>query len=127
VTNFDDRERAAEPQDLGALILEPASQLASERTSERTPATWTARPRCTSRDAVVAAGGELVNGSKAIRRLYEALLADPPQSPVTYARLHVGQSRSDLDPLPRRATAEIARGHSDGTWLWVTDQPNVTR
>ncbi len=31
-------------------------------------------------DAVVAsAGGDLVNGAEAIRRMYEALLADPPQ------------------------------------------------
>ena len=41
-------------------------------------------------NAVVAASSELVNGSEAIRRLHKALLADPPQSPVTYARLYVG-------------------------------------
>ena len=56
------------------------------------------------------------------------LLADPPQfaGDIRLA-LRRGNLRSDLDPLPRRATAEIARRHSDGTWLWVADQPNVTR
>jgi hypothetical protein len=27
--------------------------------------------------------------------------------------------------IPGGATAEVARRHRDGTWLWMIDQPNV--
>jgi len=108
VTDFDDRERAAEPEDLGRLFLERANA----RDVDGVAALY-------EPDAVLAsAGGDLVTGTKAIRRMYEALLADPPQF------------AGDVRPALRRgrggATAEIARRQSDGTWLWVADQPNVT-
>ena len=90
MTNFDDRERAAEPQDLGALFLERTNA------GDVDGAAALYEP-----DAVVAAGGELANTSGNLAR--------------TSTR------------LPRRATAEIARRQSDGTWLWVADQPNLTQ
>jgi len=80
-------------------------------------------------DAVLAsAGGDLVTGAKAIRRMYEALLADPPQFA---GDVRPALRRGDLALTSTRfrggATAEIARRQSDGTWLWVADPPNVTR
>ncbi len=79
-------------------------------------------------DAVVAsADGDLVSGAEAIRRMYETLLADPPQFA---GDVRPALRRGDLALTSTRfrgsATAEISRRQGDGTWLWVADQPNVT-
>jgi len=69
VTDFDDRERAAEPEDLGRLFLERANAGDADGVAA-----------LYEPDAVLAsASGDVVNGAEAIRRMYEALLADPPQ------------------------------------------------
>jgi len=117
VTDFDDRERAAEPEDLGRLFLERANA----RDVDGVAALY-------EQDAVVAsAGGDLVKGAEAIRGMYEALLADPPQFA---GDVRPALRRGDLALTSTRfrggATAEIARRQSDATWLWVADQPNVT-
>ncbi len=117
MTDFDNRERAAEPEDLGRLFLERANA----RDVDGVAALY-------EPDAVLAsAGGDLVTGTKAIRRMYEALLADPPQFA---GDVRPALRRGDLALTSTRfrggATAEIARRQSDGTWLWVADQPNVT-
>lgn len=69
VTDFDDRERAAEPEDLGRLFLERANAGDVDSVAA-----------LYEPDAVVAsAGGDLVKGAEAIRGMYEALPADPAQ------------------------------------------------
>lgn len=79
-------------------------------------------------DAVVAsAGGDLVQGAAAIRGMYEALLADPPQfAGDVRPALRWGDLALTSTRFRGGATAEIARRESDGTWLWVADQPNIT-
>lgn len=116
MTDFDERERAGEPEDLGRLFLERANA------GDVDGLVALYEP-----DAVVAsAGGDLVNGSAAIRQMYEALLADPPQFA---GDVRPALRRGDLALTSTRfrggATAEIARRQSDGTWLWAADQPNV--
>ncbi len=117
VTDPDDRERAAEPEDLGRLFLERANAGDAEGV------TALYEPDA----VVVAAGADLVNGAEAIRSMYETLLADPPQFS---GDVRPAVRRGDLALTSTRfrggATAEIARRQSDGTWLWVADQPNVT-
>jgi len=117
VTDFDDRERAAEPEDLGRLFLERANA----RDADGVAALY-------EPDAVLASpSGDVVSGGEAIRGVYEALLADPPQfaGDVRPALCH-GDLALTSTRFPGGATAEIARRQSDGTWLWVADQPNVT-
>jgi len=112
VTDFDDRERAAEPEDLGRLFLERANAGDVDGVAA-----------LYEPDAVVAAAdGELVNGSEAIRRMYEALLADPPQfAGDVRPALRRGNLALTSTRFRGGATAEIARRQSDGTWLWVAD------
>jgi ketosteroid isomerase-like protein len=117
VTDFDGRARAAEPEDLGRLFLERANAGDVDGVAA-----------LYETDAVVATvGGELVTGSEAIRRMYEALLANPPQfaGDVRPALLR-GDLALTSTLFPGGATAEIVRRQSDGTWLWVVAQPNVT-
>ncbi len=117
MTDFDGHERAAEPEDLGRLFLERANA----RDVEGVAALY-------EPDAVLAsASGDVVTGGEAIRRMYETLLADPPQFA---GDVRPALRRGDLALTSTRfrggATAEIARRQNDGTWLWVADQPNVT-
>ncbi len=105
MTDFDDRERAAEPEDLGRLFLERANAGGVDGV------TALYEP-----DAVVAsAGGDLVNGAEAIRRMYEALLADPPQfAGEVGPALPRGDLALTSTRFPGGATAGIARRQSDG-------------
>ncbi len=76
---------------------------------------------------VASAGGDLVQGAAAIRGMYEALLADPPQfAGDVRPALRWGDLALTSTRFRGGATAEIARRESDGTWLWVADQPNIT-
>jgi len=117
VTDFDDRECAAEPEDLGRLFLERANA----RDVDGVAALY-------EPDAVLAStAGDHVTGGEAIRRLYEALLADPPQfAGEVRPAVRCGDLALTSTRFRGGATAEIARRQSDGTWLWVADQPNVT-
>ena len=112
-----DRERAAEPEDLGRLFLERAKA----RDVDGVTALY-------EPDAVLAsASGDVVNGAVAIRRMYETLLANPPQfAGDVRPALRRGNLALTSTLFRGGATAEIARRQSDGTWLWIADQPNVT-
>ena len=80
-------------------------------------------------DAVLAIGNnKLARGTEEIREFYRGLLA-------TGVRFSVGEQRPAIQSggvaltstrLPDGSmTAEIAHQQSDGSWLWVIDQPNV--
>ncbi len=111
-----DRERAAEPEDLGRLFLEraKAGDVAGIVALYEAEAVIASPP------------GVLSTGTAAIRRVYEALLADPPpfRGDVRPAIRH-GDLALTSTRFRGGATAEIARRQSDGTWLWIADQPNV--
>ena len=65
-------------------------------------------------------------GSAAIRQVYEALLADRPKfSGDVRPALRHGDLALTSTRFQGGATAEVARRQSDGTWLWIVDQPNV--
>lgn len=76
VTDFDDRERAVEPEDLGRLFLERANA----RDIEGVVALY-------EPDAVLAsAGGDVVTGSEAIRVCTRRCSLTRRSSPMAYAR-----------------------------------------
>jgi len=92
VTDSDDRERAAEPEDLGRLFLERANA----RDVDGVAALY-------EPDAVVAsARGDVVTGAGAIRRMYETLLADLPQFAGDVRPALRQGNLADLDQVPRR-------------------------
>lgn len=80
-------------------------------------------------DAVLALpGGRTATGADQIRAAFERLVADRP----TFERgeqlptLRSGDLALTASRLATGAvTVEVARRQSDGTWLWVLDQPNV--
>jgi hypothetical protein len=60
--------------------------------------------------------------------VYEQLLADKPT--FTPGEQRPALRNGDLALTSTRlvgggATAELARRQSDGTWLWILDQPNI--
>ncbi len=59
-----------------------------------------------------------------------SMATNSPPSTVDKCDVRPALRRGDLALTSTRfsggATAEIARRQSDGTWLWVADQPNVT-
>lgn len=80
-------------------------------------------------DAVLALpAGQLAVGREAIRAAYSELLAGSPRfQPGEQAPALIN---GDLALTSTRlvgggATAEVAHRQSDGSWLWVIDQPNV--
>ena len=110
------RDRAAAPEDLGRLFL--------------------VRANAGDVDGVVALyepgavlavpPGGLSAGGAAIRRAYEQLLAGRPQfSGDVRPAIRHGDLALTSTRFQGGATAEIARCQSDGTWLWIADQPNV--
>ena len=127
--NDEQRERAAQPEDLGRLFLE--------------------RANAGDVDGVVAlyesgavlAGpaGQVMSGTQAIRERYQQLLSGRPtfkgetQAAVRNGDLALTSTRfsttvagSDGQPtMQRTATVEVARLQPDGAWLWTIDQPNV--
>jgi ketosteroid isomerase-like protein len=116
MSNVSGPEAAAEPEDLGRLFLERASAgdvdgvvalYEPEAVLESPP-------------------GKVSTGVAAIRRVYQVLLADRPQSAATFAqRCTYGNLALTSTRFQGGATAEIARRQDDGTWLWIADQPNV--
>jgi ketosteroid isomerase-like protein len=79
-------------------------------------------------DTVACGNGRIAVGKEAIRRFYTERLATGikfnivTQSPA----LICGDLALTSAHLPNgNVTAEIARKQSDGTWLWVIDQPSI--
>lgn len=71
--------------------------------------------------------GDAATGTDAIRDFYEKLLAGrptlsagEPQAPLINGEFALTSTR-----IPSGATAEVARLQSNGTWLWIIDQPRV--
>ena len=114
----DQREQAAQPEDLARLFLERANA----GDVEGLVALY-------EPDAVLAfPPGQVTIGSQAIRQVYERLLADRPT--FTAGEQRPALRNGDLALTSTRlldggATVEVARRQADGTWLWVIDQPNV--
>ncbi|HEY2508464.1 MAG TPA: nuclear transport factor 2 family protein [Streptosporangiaceae bacterium] len=112
----EDREVAAEPEDLGRLFLARASA----GDVEGVVALYQA-------DAVLAlAGGEVAAGHAAIRRFYSELLgAGRAFAGDVRPALRSGDLALTTTRFAGGVTAEIARYQPDGSWRWVVDQPNV--
>lgn len=112
----DRRERATEPEDLGRMFLERASA------GDVDGVVALYEPTAVLESPV----GKASTGIAAIRKVYEALLADKPQfSGDVRPALHNGDLALTSTRFQGGATAEIARRQDDGTWLWIIDQPNV--
>jgi ketosteroid isomerase-like protein len=113
-----ERERAAQPEDLGRFFVERANA------GDLDGLVALYEP-----DAVLAfPPGQVTTGSQAIRRVYEQLLASRPRFTAGEQRpaLRNGDLALTSTRLAGRgATVEVARRQPDGTWLWVIDQPNV--
>jgi ketosteroid isomerase-like protein len=77
---------------------------------------------------VAFAPGEVAEGSGAIRRMFEAMVASGEQLTLgdQQPSLRVGELAFGSTRLADGGvTAEVARRQPDGTWLWVIDQWNV--
>jgi ketosteroid isomerase-like protein len=113
-----ERERAAQPNDLGRLFLERANA------GDVDGLVALYEP-----DAVLAfPPGQVTTGSQAIRQVYQRLLADRPT--FTAGEQQPALCFGDLALTSTRlvgggATVEVARRQPDRMWLWVIDQPNV--
>jgi ketosteroid isomerase-like protein len=113
----DERERAAQPEDLDRFFLERGNAGDVEGLAELYEA-----------EAVLAfPPGQVTVGRRAIRQVYAQLLAGKP----TFAgepqpALCNGDLALTSTRLPGGgATVEVARRQPDGSWLWVIDQPNI--
>ncbi len=82
-------------------------------------------------DALLAGpDGQIVIGTEAIRGFYAGLLADRPKFEAGEQRpalRHGDLALTSSRLVNGTVTAEIARRQSDGTWLWVIDQPAIAR
>jgi len=111
------REQARRPEDLSRFFLERANAGDVEGlVALYEPEARLALP-C----------GDVATGTDAIRRAYEQLLVGRPTLAAGDQRpaLVSGDLAVTSTRIPAGATAEIARRQSDGTWLWMVDQPNV--
>lgn len=82
-------------------------------------------------DAVLSVGeGKVAVGVEAIRDFYTKLLANRPTFEPGEQRPALRQG--DLALTSSRltngvVTAEVARKQSDGSWLWIIDQPVIAK
>ncbi len=80
-------------------------------------------------DAILDIGhGEVARGREAIRAFYAELVATGRRFDLAAQREAIvsGDLALTSTRLPNGAvTAEVARRQSDGTWLWVIDQPTI--
>jgi ketosteroid isomerase-like protein len=111
-----ERERAAQPEDLGRFFV----QRANAADLEGLVALYES-------DAVLAVpGGALATGADAIRRALGRFLDRRPTiSGESQPALRFGDLALTSTRFDGGATAEVARRQPDGTWLWVIDQPRV--
>ncbi len=112
-----ERERAAQPEDLGRFFVERANA----GDVDGLVALYEA-------EAVLAfPPGQVTTGRRAIRQVYERLLAGKltftgePQPALRNGDLALTSTRL----AGGGATVEVARRQPDGMWLWVIDQPNI--
>jgi ketosteroid isomerase-like protein len=117
----DERERAAEPEDLTRLFVERANAGDAEGLAA-----------LYEPDAVVAyPPGEITVGREAIRALYEQMLTMDLrfefEEPLP--TLHLGDLALTSTPAKDEAgaRAQVARRQPDGTWLRVLDRPDFRR
>ncbi len=113
-----ERERAAQPEDLGRFFVERANA----GDVDGLVALYEAEA------ALAGTPGGVVTGSQAIRQVYERLLTGKPT--FTAGEIRPALRNGDLALTSTRlagsgATVEVARRQPDGMWLWVIDQPNV--
>jgi ketosteroid isomerase-like protein len=111
-----ERERAAQPEDLGRFFV----QRANAGDLDGLVALYES-------DAVLAVpGGTPAAGTGAIRQaLRQFLEGRPTVSGESQPALRFGDLALTSTRFAGGATAEVARRQPDGTWLWVIDQPRV--
>ncbi len=120
MNNRESRDLVYDPQDLARLLVARANAGDVE-----------GMVALYEPDAVLAIGsGRVASGRDAIRRFYTEFLA-------TGIRFNAGNQRLALVSgdlaltstvlLNGVVTAEVARKQPDGTWLWVIDQPSISR
>jgi ketosteroid isomerase-like protein len=112
------RERAAQPEDLGRFFVARANK----GDVEGLVALY-------EPDAVLAfPAGQISTGHDTIRRVYQRLLADRPRFTPGEQRPALrngGVALTSTRLTGGGATVEVARRQPDGTWLWLIDQPNI--
>jgi ketosteroid isomerase-like protein len=111
-----ERERAAQPEDLGRFFV----QRANAGDLEGLVALY-------EPDALLAVpGGVHAAGADAIRQALRRFLdGRPTVSGESQPALRFGDLALTSTKFDGGATAEVARRQPDGTWLWVIDQPRV--
>ena len=116
----DTRERARRPEDLTRLFVERANAGDADGLAA-----------LYEDDAVVAfPPGGMTTGRAAIRELYVAMLADPPEFKPEAPLPTVIAGDLALTATEARdaagARAQVARRQPDGTWLRVLDRPDFS-
>ena len=111
-----DHQPAREPEDLGRFFV----QRASAGDLDGLVALY-------EQGAVLATGpGEVAAGSEAIRQQLAQFLAGMPKlSGESQPAVRCGDLALTSTKFGGGATAEVARRQSDGSWLWVIDQPRI--
>jgi ketosteroid isomerase-like protein len=111
-----ERERAAQPEDLGRFFVRRANA------GDLDGLVALYEP-----DAVLAVpGGAPAAGADAIRQALRRFLdGRPTVSGESQPALRFGDLALTSTRFAGGATAEIARRQPDGTWRWVIDQPRV--
>ena len=116
--NTDSVRKAREPEELAQLFIEQANQ----GNVEGLVALY-------EPEAVLALpDGRLAVGSEEIRKFYSALLSARPHFEPGAQRTALrsgGLALTSSQLTTGAVTAEIARRQTDGTWLWVVDQPTI--
>ncbi len=112
------RELACDPQDLARLLVSRANLGDVE-----------GMVALYEPGAVLAiGGGRIAAGRDAIRQFYTQLLATGLKFNLGNPRPAIVSENIALTStlLPNgTVTAEVARQQTDGTWLWVIDQPSI--
>jgi ketosteroid isomerase-like protein len=82
-------------------------------------------------DAILAIDdGKVVVGKDAIRAFYQSLLMTKPQfmpGQESPPLINGGLALTSSTLTNGTTTAEVARQQSDGSWLWVIDQPAIAK
>lgn len=118
MTNGKEHEPALEPEDLARFFIERANAGDVDGLAA-----------LYEPDAVLAfPPGPITIGRQAIHRVYEELLASRPTFAAGEQRPALRNGNLALTSsrlVSGNVTVEVARRQSDGTWLWLLDQPNI--